>query len=122
RSGSSGSRCRRTGAGDEPARPAVTPGVAVTVVGAGWAGLAAAVEATRAGATVTLYEMAPTPGGRARDVVSHGGDLDNGQHICIGAYRETLRLLGAVGVAESAVFERLPLTLVDGEGRGLRMR
>jgi len=100
----------------------VTPGVAVTVVGAGWAGLAAAVEATRAGANVTLYEMAPTPGGRARDVVSHGGDLDNGQHICIGAYRETLRLLGAVGVAESAVFERLPLTLVDGEGRGLRMR
>ena len=71
----------------------VTPGRRIAVIGAGWAGLAAAVEATRAGAHVTLFEMAPAPGGRARDVVSHGGDLDNGQHICIGAYRETLRLL-----------------------------
>jgi len=100
----------------------VTPAARIAVVGAGWAGLAAAVEATRAGARVTLFEMAPAPGGRARDVVSHGSVLDNGMHICIGAYRETLRLLGEVGVAEAAVFERLPLTLVDAEGRGLRMR
>ena len=100
----------------------MTSGLGIAVIGAGWAGLAAAVEATRDGAHVTLYEMAPTPGGRARDVASRGGDLDNGQHICIGAYRETLRLLHAVGVDETAVFERLPLTLVDAEGRGLRMR
>src|SRR5206468_12374596 len=85
-------------------------------------GLAAAVQATGAGAHVTLFEMAPTAGGRARDVVWNGGNLDNGQHICIGAYRETLRLLGEVGVAETAAFQRLPLTLVDAEGRGLRMR
>jgi squalene-associated FAD-dependent desaturase len=94
----------------------------IAVIGAGWAGLAAAVEATGAGAHVTLFEMAPAAGGRARDVVWHGGAVDNGQHICIGAYRETLRLLGEVGVAETAVFQRLPLTLVDAEGRGLRMR
>jgi len=100
----------------------VTPGPRVAVIGAGWAGLAAAVEATAAGAHVTLLEMAAVPGGRARDVVSHGGNLDNGQHICIGAYRETLRLLGRVGVSEATVFERLPLTLVDAEGNGLRMR
>ena len=103
-------------------RSTVTPAAGIAVIGAGWAGLAAAVEATRAGAHVTLYEMAPAPGGRARDVVSHGGPLDNGQHNCIGAYRETLRLLAAVGVVEADVFERLPLTLVDAEGRGLRMR
>ena len=100
----------------------MTPAPRIAVIGAGWAGLAAAVEATAAGASVTLFEMAPAPGGRARDVVSHGGALDNGQHICIGAYRETLRLLGEVGVAETAVFARLPLTLVDAEGRGLRMQ
>ena len=100
----------------------MTPGRRIAVIGAGWAGLAAAIEATRAGARVALYEMAPTPGGRARDVVSHGGDLDNGQHICIGAYRETLRLLDEVGVDRTAIFARLPLTLVDAEGRGLRMR
>ncbi|MEO5844081.1 MAG: hydroxysqualene dehydroxylase HpnE [Caldimonas sp.] len=100
----------------------MTPRREITVVGAGWAGLAAAIEATRGGARVTLLEMAPAPGGRARDVVSHGGVLDNGAHICIGAYRETLRLLGEIGVAETAVFLRSPLTLVDAEGRGLRMR
>lgn len=100
----------------------MTSGHEIAVVGAGWAGLAAAVEATRAGARVTLLEMAQAPGGRARDVVSHGGVLDNGAHICIGAYRETLRLLREIGVAEKDVFERLPLTLVDAEGRGLRMR
>ncbi len=94
----------------------------VAVVGAGWAGLAAAVEASRLGATVTLFEMAPTAGGRARGVVSHGAVLDNGMHICIGAYVETLRLMSALGVAESTAFLRMPLTLVDAAGRGLRAR
>ena len=93
----------------------------VAVVGAGWAGLAAAVEATRAGAHVTLFEMAPAAGGRARDVISHGMVLDNGAHICIGAYVETLRLLRLVGVDVDAAFLRRPLTLVDADGVGLRM-
>jgi squalene-associated FAD-dependent desaturase len=103
-------------AGSEPDR------LEIAVVGAGWAGLAAAVEACAAGAHVTLYEMAPAPGGRARDVVWHGRVLDNGAHICIGAYVETLRLLRTVGVDAAATFARMPLTLVDGEGKGLRMR
>ncbi len=94
----------------------------VAVVGAGWAGLAAAVEATRAGARVTLFEMAPAAGGRARDVISHGLVLDNGAHICIGAYAETLRLLRVVGVDLENAFLRRPLTLVDADGAGLRMR
>ncbi len=89
----------------------------VAVVGAGWAGLAAAVDANAAGADVTLFEMAPRAGGRARSV----GDLDNGQHICIGAYREVLRLMKAVGVDESDAFVRMPLTLVDSDGFGLRL-
>jgi squalene-associated FAD-dependent desaturase len=100
----------------------MTKAAEIAVVGAGWAGLAAAVEATAAGAHITLFEMTQAAGGRARDVLSHGALLDNGQHICIGAYRETLRLLGEVGVAETSVFERLPLTLVDARGHGLRMR
>jgi squalene-associated FAD-dependent desaturase len=94
----------------------------VAIVGAGWAGVAAAVEATLAGAGVTLFEMAPTPGGRARDVSWHGRVVDNGSHICIGAYVETLRLLGTIGVDAAAVFDRRPLTLVDCTGDGLRMR
>ena len=94
----------------------------LAVVGAGWAGLAAAVQAALDGAQVTLFEMAPAPGGRARDVVSHGSVLDNGQHLCIGAYVETLRILREVGVDEKTAFARSPLTLVDAEGHGLRLR
>ncbi|MGZ5204783.1 MAG: hydroxysqualene dehydroxylase HpnE [Caldimonas sp.] len=95
------------------------PARTVAVVGAGWAGLAAAVECTARGAQVTLFEMAPAAGGRARDLAAPGEGLDNGQHICIGAYSETLRLLAQVGVAESAAFLRLPLRLVDAYGFGL---
>ena len=68
----------------------------VAVVGAGWAGLAAAVELTGAGRRVTLFEAAALPGGRARRVDHEGTALDNGQHLLLGAYRETLRLIARV--------------------------
>jgi squalene-associated FAD-dependent desaturase len=94
----------------------------VAVIGAGWSGLAAALEAVSLGAEVTLFEMAPAAGGRARDLSAGSDDgLDNGQHICIGAYAQTLRLLAAVGVAEGDAFLRTPLRLVDARGRGLRL-
>ena len=96
--------------------------VRLAVIGAGWSGLAAALEALARGARVTVFEMAPAPGGRARDLNPGIGDgLDNGQHICIGAYAETLRLMAAVGVPEVDAFLRLPLTLVDAGGAGLRL-
>jgi len=97
-------------------------GARVAVIGAGWSGLAAALEATSLGAAVTLFEMAPAAGGRARDLNAGSDDgLDNGQHICIGAYAETLRLMAAVGVAEGDAFLRTPLRLVDARGEGLRL-
>ncbi|EYC50949.1 desaturase [Hylemonella gracilis str. Niagara R] len=106
----------------------------IAIVGAGWAGLAAAITATLAGHQVTLYEAARTPGGRARglDATLPNGRvvrLDNGQHILIGAYTETLRLLRTVGVTtdnqpeshgETALL-RLPLTLIGPDGQGLRL-
>jgi squalene-associated FAD-dependent desaturase len=94
----------------------------VVVAGGGWAGLAAAVEATRLGHVVTLLEMAPQLGGRARTVEVDGLALDNGQHIAIGAYVETLALMRTVGVTEPQAFLRRPLELCDATGAGLRMR
>ena len=97
-------------------------GFRLAVIGAGWSGLAAALEALALGAEVTLFEMAPAAGGRARDLNAGTDDgLDNGQHICIGAYSETLRLMATVGVAEGDAFLRLPLRLVDARGLGLRL-
>ncbi len=57
----------------------------VAVVGGGWAGCAAAVTLAEAGIPVTLIEQARTLGGRARRVVVDGIELDNGQHVLLGA-------------------------------------
>jgi squalene-associated FAD-dependent desaturase len=95
--------------------------LSVAVVGAGWAGLAAAVEATSMGHRVSLFEMAHHPGGRARSTPHEGLGLDNGQHILIGAYRDTLALMRRVGVDPNAVLHRQPLALVAPDGSGLRL-
>jgi len=47
--------------------------------------------------------------------------LDNGQHILIGAYRETLALMRTVGADPDALFDRRPLALVDPHGHGLAL-
>ena len=91
---------------------------AVAVVGGGWAGCAAAVELARKGAQVTLFESARTLGGRARAVELDGRLLDNGQHILLGAYNETLNLLRRVGVDPKTALLRLPLQMRYPEGSG----
>ncbi|HWH84202.1 MAG TPA: hydroxysqualene dehydroxylase HpnE [Burkholderiaceae bacterium] len=94
----------------------------LAVVGGGWAGLAAAVEGVRLGHAVTLFEMAPQLGGRARRVEAGGEVLDNGQHILIGAYVDTLALLARLGVSAADAFERTPLRLMSADGFGLALR
>jgi squalene-associated FAD-dependent desaturase len=95
----------------------------LAVVGAGWAGLAAAVRATEAGHEVSVFEAARLAGGRARSVLQeHAGRqhwLDNGQHILIGAYVETLALMRTVGVDADQALLRLPLDLRGPDGSGL---
>ena len=98
----------------------------VAVIGAGWAGCAAAVEATRLGQQVTLIEAARIAGGRARRVDGQWPDgsalpLDNGQHILIGAYSETLKLMGDLGLKTTSLLHRMPLTLQFPDGSGLRL-
>ncbi|MBI2728913.1 MAG: FAD-dependent oxidoreductase [Polaromonas sp.] len=97
----------------------------VAVIGAGWAGCAAAVEATWLGHQVTLFEAARTVGGRARKVeLEYQGQalaLDNGQHILIGAYTDTLQLMKDVGVDSGAGLLRMPLTLQFPDGDGLKL-
>lgn len=85
-------------------------GQRVAVVGAGYAGMAAAVTLAGRNIPVTVFESAPVPGGRARRVISQGNELDNGQHALVGAYRELFRLLHTVGVPADAML-RVPLEL-----------
>ena len=81
----------------------------IAVVGAGYAGLAAAMELARAGAAVTVYEANRIAGGRARRVEYRDSVIDNGQHILLGAYTDTLRLIREVGTEDALA--RFPLRL-----------
>ena len=81
------------------------------VIGAGWAGCAAAMELARAGHAVTVYEAARTLGGRARRVEREKTVLDNGQHILLGAYTETLRLIKLAGQDPAELILSLPLQM-----------
>jgi squalene-associated FAD-dependent desaturase len=83
----------------------------VAVVGGGWAGCAAAVELAVGGAAVTLFEAARTLGGRARAVQAGDRLLDNGQHILLGAYQDSLALMRRVGIDPESAFLRLPLQM-----------
>jgi squalene-associated FAD-dependent desaturase len=87
------------------------PQPSVAVIGGGWAGCAAAVELAASGASVTLFEAARTLGGRARAVQAKEALLDNGQHIMLGAYDQTLALLRRVGVDANDALLRLPLQM-----------
>ncbi len=92
----------------------------VAVVGAGWAGMAAAVDLAGRGIPVTVFEASRSLGGRARRVSVDGTDLDNGQHILIGAYRDTLALMRKVGVDPERALLRVPLELRYTDGFHLR--
>lgn len=94
----------------------------LAVVGAGWAGLACAVEAVGRGDSVTVFESARSPGGRARSVAASEPSLDNGQHILIGAYVETLALMRKVGADPDSLLKRLPLSLRFADGGGLSLK
>lgn len=88
--------------------------------------MAAAVAHAQAGRQVTVFEAARTVGGRARAVQATLPDgtpvtLDNGQHILIGAYAESLRLMRLVGVDADAALLRLPLALCFPNGQGLQL-
>jgi squalene-associated FAD-dependent desaturase len=69
------------------------------------------VELTRRGEQVTVIEAARTAGGRARRVEHEGHHLDNGQHILLGAYHDTLRMMQTVGITPSQALLRLPLQM-----------
>ena len=76
--------------------------------------MAAAVSLAAGGVPVTVFEAGAVPGGRARRIrISSDGqehELDNGQHILIGAYSALYALMHRVGVPARALL-RLPLEI-----------
>ena len=97
----------------------------VAVVGAGFAGIAAAVALTKAGRRVLLLEARARLGGRATTLVDRvtGEPVDNGQHVLFGCYRETLALLDELGQRDAVFVQpalHVPLVGPDGVRRDLR--
>lgn len=82
----------------------------VAVIGGGYAGIAAAFSLSESGIPVTLFESSKTLGGRARGIDCNGTRIDNGQHILLGCYRETLRLIEKTCRLPEPFF-RMPLEL-----------
>jgi squalene-associated FAD-dependent desaturase len=83
----------------------------IAVIGGGYAGMAAAVALADCGIKVTVFESAMQLGGRARGVTYQEAGLDNGQHLMLGCYRQTLYMVEKVGGNIERDFLRLPLQL-----------
>ena len=77
----------------------------VHVVGAGLAGLAAAVRRVQRGLPVALYEAAQQAGGRCRSFFdrSLGRVIDNGNHLLVSGNRSALAYLDAIGASDSLI-------------------
>jgi hydroxysqualene dehydroxylase len=89
------------------------------VIGAGCAGLAAATALSERGARVLVLEARPILGGRASAVrdAATGEKLDNGQHVLMGCYDETLTLLARVGTTDRVRRQAgLAVTMIDEGG------
>ncbi|HVA12874.1 MAG TPA: hydroxysqualene dehydroxylase HpnE [Stellaceae bacterium] len=71
----------------------------VHVIGAGLAGLAAALVLAETGTQVVLYEAAPQAGGRCRSYVDAmlGCRIDNGNHLLLSGNRAAMRYIDMIG-------------------------
>jgi squalene-associated FAD-dependent desaturase len=96
----------------------------VVVVGAGFAGLSAAVRLTRHGARVLVVEARVRLGGRATAFPDRetGELVDNGQHVLLGCYTDTFAFLEDIGAAGNVrVQPQLSVTMIDRAGRRSRL-
>jgi len=77
----------------------------VHVIGAGLAGLAAAIRLAARGTSVWLHEAAGQAGGRCRSYHDPALDMaiDNGNHLVLSANHAALAYLAAIGAAETLV-------------------
>src|SRR5690349_3382441 len=80
----------------------------VIVIGGGFAGLSAATSLSKQGHRVTLLEGRQILGGRAYSFTDPktGDSVDNGQHLFMGCYQETIQFLQRIGSLEGLTFQQ----------------
>jgi zeta-carotene desaturase len=96
----------------------------VIVIGAGVAGLRAAVQLAGRGARVLVLESKAVLGGRATafNDPQTGERVDNGQHVMLGCYHETFAFLRQIGTEDRVrVQAGLEVDFVDSAGERSRL-
>ena len=93
----------------------------VHVIGAGLAGLSAAVALSQAGRTVTVLEAGPAAGGRCRSYFDRelGLRIDNGNHLLLSGNRAAFAYIDAIGARETLAMPDEPVFPFMDLGNGL---
>jgi squalene-associated FAD-dependent desaturase len=95
----------------------------VAIVGAGIAGLAAAVELKDRGWTVEIFERSRLLGGRATSFEIDGLEVDNGQHVFLACCTEFIDFVDRIGMARYLhLQERFDVIALSKNGCKSRLR
>jgi len=94
----------------------------VHVIGAGLAGLSAAVALCEAGHTVTVVEAGPVAGGRCRSYFDRelGLRIDNGNHLLLSGNRSAFAYLDTIGARSTLAMPAEPMLPFLDLSNGLR--
>ena len=104
----------------------------IAIIGGGFAGISAAIHSVNRGFSVTLFEAGHHLGGRAKSLnpqkiqippvppppnanTKNSWAMDNGQHILLGAYSQTFRLLDLLEIDIDKTLTKLPFALISAD-------
>lgn len=94
------------------------------VIGGGLSGLSTAIYLSRSGEKVEIIEASPKLGGRTYSFYDNinNTEIDNGQHILMGAYKETIDLLEIIGAENLPIYQKnLKIDFVIKGGRNYKL-
>ncbi len=97
----------------------------VVVIGGGLAGLSSAVYLSEKNIKVTLLEASPKLGGKTYSLFNEQQNdiYDNGQHLMMGCYDETLGLLGKIGSLDQIELQKqMEVTFVEEGGKQTQLK
>ena len=95
------------------------------VIGGGIAGLASAAYLAKQNINVTLLESSPKLGGRAYSFNEQKSNdvIDNGQHILMGCYSDTINFLKLIGAKENFIYQKsLRINFLTQTGKLVRLK